>query len=114
MPQSDQTAVAAPAAPATSPEPITSQTPAQTDPAAPAAAVPQSDQTAQPSAAQASSATTENTPPASQNAAEAASADQGANAEGGKNLPQTATPLPLLALLGLGSLTGGLAARKKK
>jgi LPXTG-motif cell wall-anchored protein len=30
------------------------------------------------------------------------------------NLPQTASPLPLLGLLGMGSLAAGLATRKKK
>jgi LPXTG-motif cell wall-anchored protein len=29
-------------------------------------------------------------------------------------LPQTASPLPLLGLLGFGSLLGGLVARRKK
>jgi len=35
-------------------------------------------------------------------------------AEQGKKLPQTASPLPLLALLGVGSLGTGLLARRKK
>ncbi len=30
------------------------------------------------------------------------------------NLPQTASPLPLLGLLGMGSLAAGVATRKKK
>lgn len=30
------------------------------------------------------------------------------------NLPQTASPLPLLGLLGMGSLAAGVASRKKK
>ena len=30
------------------------------------------------------------------------------------NLPQTASPLPLLGLLGMGSLAAGIATRKKK
>lgn len=30
------------------------------------------------------------------------------------NLPQTASPLPLLGLLGMGSLSAGVASRKKK
>jgi LPXTG-motif cell wall-anchored protein len=33
---------------------------------------------------------------------------------GNGNLPQTASPLPLLSLVGLGSLAGGLIARRKK
>ena len=40
--------------------------------------------------------------------------DQNQNANGQKQLPQTASPLPLLGLLGLGSLVTGLAARRKK
>ncbi|HZD96426.1 MAG TPA: LPXTG cell wall anchor domain-containing protein, partial [Candidatus Sulfotelmatobacter sp.] len=47
--------------------------------------------------------------PADQNAAPA---DKNANA--GQNLPQTASPLPLLGLLGLGSLVTGLISRRKK
>jgi LPXTG-motif cell wall-anchored protein len=38
-----------------------------------------------------------------------AQADQGAG-----QLPQTASPLPLLGLLGLGSLAVGFFARRKK
>jgi len=38
-------------------------------------------------------------------------ADQSAN---GQKLPQTASPLPLLGLLGLGSLATGLISRRKK
>ena len=37
---------------------------------------------------------------------------KGASANG--NLPQTASPLPLLGLLGMGSLAAGVATRKKK
>ena len=36
---------------------------------------------------------------------------KGAN---GGNLPQTASPLPLLGLLGMGSLAAGVVTRKKK
>jgi LPXTG-motif cell wall-anchored protein len=32
----------------------------------------------------------------------------------GSNLPQTASPLPLLGLLGLGSFGAGLLSRRKK
>jgi LPXTG-motif cell wall-anchored protein len=39
----------------------------------------------------------------------AATADQTAQ----NKLPQTASPLPLLGLLGFGSLLGGLLARRK-
>ncbi len=39
--------------------------------------------------------------------------DTGA-AKSGKKLPQTASPLPLLGLLGLGSLASGFAMRKRK
>jgi LPXTG-motif cell wall-anchored protein len=35
-------------------------------------------------------------------------------ATSGKKLPQTASPLPLLGLLGLGSLASGFAFRKRK
>jgi hypothetical protein len=53
---------------------------------------------------------------ADQNAPSAANpADQKADqsAKSGEELPQTASPLPLLGLLGLGSLVTGLVARKK-
>jgi peptidoglycan DL-endopeptidase CwlO len=40
--------------------------------------------------------------------------DQNAASNTGKNLPQTASPLPLLGLLGLGSLLTGLISRRKK
>ena len=40
-------------------------------------------------------------------------ADTGAT-KSGKKLPQTASPLPLLGLLGLGSLASGFAMRKRK
>jgi LPXTG-motif cell wall-anchored protein len=52
------------------------------------------------------------------------SADQSAQANAGdqqqgtetakNNLPQTASPLPLLGLLGLGSLGAGFLSRRKK
>ncbi len=42
-----------------------------------------------------------------------ASGQTGANAKGGR-LPATASPLPLLGLLGIGSLGAGLVARKRK
>jgi len=45
---------------------------------------------------------------ASQN--QATEGDQSA----GANLPQTASPLPLLGLLGLGSIGAGLLSRRKK
>jgi LPXTG-motif cell wall-anchored protein len=37
-----------------------------------------------------------------------------ANEQQKGNLPQTASPLPLLALLGFGSLSAGLIRRRKK
>jgi trimeric autotransporter adhesin len=43
--------------------------------------------------------------------ASSSSADQNA---AGQKLPQTASPLPLLGLIGLGSLVSGLVARRKK
>jgi LPXTG-motif cell wall-anchored protein len=86
----------------------------------PSSTVPQSDQNAaqssQSNAAQSSTSTTtsdQTSKTTSDQNANNAKADDNANA-GNKKLPQTATPLPLLALLGLGSLTGGIAARKKK
>jgi LPXTG-motif cell wall-anchored protein len=42
----------------------------------------------------------------------APAADQTADA--GQKLPQTASPLPLLGLLGFGSMAAGLLGRKKK
>ena len=74
------------------------------------------DQSQQPPAAQqppASTAPGATTP--DQNAAapdKSAAADQTASAD--KKLPQTASPLPLLGLLGFGSLAAGLIGRKKK
>ena len=43
---------------------------------------------------------------------QAPAADQKADA--GQKLPQTASPLPLLGLLGFGSLAAGFLGRKKK
>jgi len=40
--------------------------------------------------------------------------NQNASAQNNGKLPQTASPLPLLGLLGLGSLGAGLFARRKK
>ena len=60
-----------------------------------------------------STASDQKTPSTSSTAADqtnASNADQ--NAKSGE-LPQTASPLPLLGLLGLGSLLTGLVARKK-
>jgi LPXTG-motif cell wall-anchored protein len=88
--------------------------------------MPQSDQSATQSsqssnAAQSSTSTTtsdQNTstsanPSTSTSTTSDQDATAGNKANGGK-LPQTATPLPLLALLGMGSLTGGMFARRKK
>ena len=44
----------------------------------------------------------------------AGASDQNANAAAGQKLPQTASPLPLLGLLGFGSLVSGLVARRRK
>jgi LPXTG-motif cell wall-anchored protein len=49
--------------------------------------------------------------PSGSEAGSGAQADQGKQA---KALPQTASPLPLLGLLGLGSLATGLVSRRKK
>jgi hypothetical protein len=52
--------------------------------------------------------------PAESEAASSAQAGATQTAENkGGNLPQTASPLPLLGLLGLGSLVTGLLGRKK-
>jgi LPXTG-motif cell wall-anchored protein len=40
--------------------------------------------------------------------------DTAGQSNAGANLPQTASPLPLLGLLGLGSIGAGLLSRKKK
>ena len=64
------------------------------------------DQNASPSSSSSSSA--------DQNAAgTSATSDQNAPANG-KKLPQTASPLPLLGLLGVGSLAAGVISRRKK
>jgi LPXTG-motif cell wall-anchored protein len=73
--------------------------------------MPQSDQNATSTSTQTTDKTTKSTTTTSDQNATAdtnANADQNAN---GKKLPQTATPLPLLALLGMGSLTSGIVAR---
>jgi len=45
----------------------------------------------------------------------AAPADQNATSSNAKGaLPQTASPLPLLGLLGFGSMLGGLLTRRRK
>jgi LPXTG-motif cell wall-anchored protein len=59
-------------------------------------------------------ATDQKTPTTSSTASDqsnTSSADQNAKSS---ELPQTASPLPLLGLLGFGSLLTGLVARKKK
>lgn len=70
---------------------------------------------------QASQTTTSNqtstTTTSDQNANQGAAAnqsDQTANQRKGGRLPQTASPLPLLGLLGLGSLGVGVITRKRK
>ncbi len=80
--------------------------------------MPQSDQNASQSnqssnASQSTTSTTTSDQTTKSTATSDQNANAGTNAKGGK-LPQTATPLPLLALLGMGSLTGGIAARRKK
>jgi hypothetical protein len=64
---------------------------------------------------------TQSTPPPSTSGtasdqSTAGASDQSNSAAGSKqgNLPQTATPLPLLALLGLGSLATGIVNRFRK
>jgi hypothetical protein len=83
-----------------------SQTATPDQNANPSAATP--DQNANPS----STATPDqNANPSSSAAGTNANANTNAN---GKKLPQTASPLPLLGLLGAGSLAAGLASRRKK
>jgi hypothetical protein len=57
------------------------------------------------------SGTTQPTNPAGQSTTPSSTGDQ---TTAGQKLPQTASPLPLLGLLGLGSLVSGLIARRKK
>jgi LPXTG-motif cell wall-anchored protein len=78
---------------------------AQSNAAAPSSST-APDQSAQSSAAAPSSSTTPDQSAQS-------NATQGQQSAGG-NLPQTASPLPLLSLLGLGSIGVGLLSRKKK
>jgi len=47
-----------------------------------------------------------------QSGSKGAAGEQGANQKSGQ-LPQTASPLPLLALLGVGSLAAGIIKRKR-
>jgi LPXTG-motif cell wall-anchored protein len=44
----------------------------------------------------------------------AAAGNQTAQNQAAGNLPQTASPLPLLGLLGLGSLAAGVVSRRKR
>jgi LPXTG-motif cell wall-anchored protein len=67
--------------------------------------MPQSDTTA-------SQATSTSTPSSSTQTA--ASDQNAANSANAGNLPQTASPLPLLGLLGFGSLVTGYLSRRKK
>jgi hypothetical protein len=59
------------------------------------------------------STTPQSTTPQSTTPAAPAAGDN-ASAQDHQKLPQTASPLPLLGLLGLGSLVSGLVARRKK
>jgi LPXTG-motif cell wall-anchored protein len=81
-----------------------------------AAAPSSSDQTAQSSAATSSSSdqTAQQNEPSSTAGNEAQSNATSGQENAGANLPQTASPLPLLGLLGLGSIGAGLLTRKKK
>jgi LPXTG-motif cell wall-anchored protein len=62
------------------------------------------------------SATTPDQGTASQSATDQTTTTTTRHHRGAKsgNLPQTASPLPLLGLLGMGSLAAGVATRKKK
>jgi LPXTG-motif cell wall-anchored protein len=48
-----------------------------------------------------------------QNAGAAANSDQSQSARHGKKLPQTASPLPLFALFGIGLIGAGVLARRR-
>jgi len=74
--------------------------------------MPQADQNATSTSTQTTDKTMKSTTTTSDQ--NATTTDQDANNTNGKKLPQTATPLPLLALLGMGSLTSGIVARRKK
>ena len=58
-------------------------------------------------------ATTDQNTQATPSTSDQTNADTGAT-KSGKKQPQTASPLPLLGLLGLGSLASGFAMRKRK
>ncbi|HWC16627.1 MAG TPA: hypothetical protein VG498_06415 [Terriglobales bacterium] len=65
--------------------------------------------------AQSATSTTTGSNAADQNAANANNANAASQGQGNANgLPQTASPLPLLGLLGLGSFFTGLIARFRK
>ena len=66
--------------------------------------------TTQPGTAQ--STTTGNAAATSQSTSDQSAV--GANSENAESLPQTASPLPLLALLGMGGVTAGALGRRKK
>jgi LPXTG-motif cell wall-anchored protein len=83
----------------------------------------QTDQNANPSATpstsdqnantQATPSTSDQSTAAQSNTDQNAASDTGAT-KSGKKLPQTASPLPLLSLLGLGSFASAFALRKRK
>jgi hypothetical protein len=72
---------------------------------------PSSGQTTNPSGGQ---GTTQSTNPSGQSTAPSSSMGDQTTPGQGKKLPQTASPLPLLGFLGLGSLVTGLIARRRK
>lgn len=81
-------------------------------------AVAQDQGTAQDPAAQQQQAQPDQTTPpptdTTTNTANQPATDTQGTANQGEKLPQTASPLPLLGLLGLGSVVAGVAARKRK
>ena len=90
----------------TSPDANAATTPA---PAADQTAAPAADQTAAPAAAADQTTTT-----TTDQSAAAPAAEQTASKDNAKSLPQTASPLPFLGLLGLGSLAAGFVSRKRQ
>lgn len=99
---SQSSSVASNTTPAPSTSGVATDQNAQNNAAVPAT----SDQSAQSSTAASNSA--------DQSASQTAPADQNAKSDNAGQLPQTGSPLPLLGLLGMGSLAAGVFGRKRK
>lgn len=108
-----QTSSTSSSAPAATTPPVSNQTPANTV---------GSGQTGQSSAQSSTSSTDQNAASSTSNSGQNADQgvrkysdmDQNAGNNASSKLPQTASPLPLLGLLGLGSLVTGIVSRRKK